>query len=366
MKTIYHFLKSHTLFTVAFSLAVLSIIFGRFNFGFINYSVITTLFGMMLVLSLFEGSGFLHYGSIKIIGWSKNTRILVRNMVLLSFIGSFLLTNDVAVLTLLPIYIRMISNVPHFKGSLLGAVLIPIAANLGGVFFPFSNPQNLIIYDYYSISPFQFIRWTAPLLLIGLLLVLFASFVVEAKEVTNHLKTNEMNKPVLTQAMIGMALMILTVLGLLPVYWIVLMISIWVFLTNRKYFANVDYGLLGTFVSFFILVGNIGEWPLLNQFISSSVSSASSTYISSILLSQVLSNVPAAILVSPFTNYSHALLIGVNVGGLGTLIASLTNLIGFNIIRTMKRGFTGGYLKLFSGINLLFLFILSVIFGWLI
>jgi len=366
MKAIYHFFKSNLLFTVAFSLAILSIILGRFSLGFINYPVITTLFGMMLVLSLFEGSGLLHYGSIKIIDWSKNTRALVRNIVLLSFIGSFLLTNDVAVLTLLPIYIRIINNIPYFKGTLLGAVLIPVTANLGGVFFPFSNPQNLIIYDYYSIPALQFIEWTAPLLFFGLILVLSMTQFVAAKNVTHHLKTNEINKDLLIQATIGLALMILTVFGLLPVYWIVLLISTWVLITNRKYFGGVDYGLLGTFISFFILVGNIGEWPIMSQLINSTTSTAYSTYISSILLSQVISNVPASILVSPFTNYPHALLMGTNIGGLGTLIASLTNLIGFNVMRTMNRNLAGSYLKLFAVVNMLFLMILSVIFWWII
>lgn len=309
MKKIVEFIQSNTLFTVAFILALVSVLIGRFDWQFINYGIITTLFGMMLMLALYEGSGLLRYGSIKIIERSNSTRSLVRNMVLFSFIGSFLLTNDVAVLTLFPIYLRIINSLPKFKGAMLGAVMIPIAANLGGVFFPFSNPQNLIIYDYYSISLGQFVSWTAPLLLVSLVLVLLTSIFVEAKDSSSNLEQKEMDKPLLIKATIGMLLMILTVFGILPVYEVVLVISIWVFFAYRKYFKHVDYALLGIFLSFFIIVGNISEWPAMNNFMTNYVSSKQTTYLSSIFLSQFISNVPATILISPFTEHTRALLL---------------------------------------------------------
>jgi len=366
MEKVKDFIQSNILFTASLVLALISVGLGRFDWSFINYDVIATLFGMMLALGLFQESGLLHVGSIKMVEWSKSSRSLVRNMILLSFIASFFLTNDVAVLTILPIYISIIKSVRSFKGSLLGAVMVPIAANLGGVFFPFSNPQNLIIYDSFQISFTQFIGWTTPLLIISLILVSLTSFFVESKEISSDLETKEMDKSLIGHAVIAMTLMILTVFGLLPIYWTVLAISIWVFISYKKHFSNVNYTLLAIFAAFFVIVGNISEWPLMNQLVNQLISSNFSTYLGGILLSQFISNVPTTILISPFTSNIESLLLGVNIGGLGTLIASLTNLIGYNVFRTLKKDRSWDYLKLFTLVNGIFLIILAILLWFFI
>lgn len=354
--------KENLLFVVAFSLAIISSIFGQFDITFINFNVIVTLFGLMLVLGLFEESGALKQATVILVERSRNTRRLVQALVLISFLASFLLSNDIAVLTLLPIYLMILGHLPNFKGQTLGAVLIVIAANLGGVFFPFSNPQNLTIYNEYQLGFFQLIKWTAPLMVAGLILVFIPTFFIEKRAADTMLNDQPLDKKLILYGTIGMIVMVLAVFGLLNVYGAVLATSIGVLLIGPKYFKHVDYLLLLTFASFFIFVGNIAQLPAVQSLLTTYINTPVATYLAGIGFSQLISNVPTTILLTPFTDYAHELLLGVNIGGLGTLQASLANLIAFNIIRPNEAMDTRHYLKRFLFVNFAILLVLAVLF----
>lgn len=362
MNKVVIWVQQNLLFVIASSLAVVSVVLGRFEWTFIKYDVLASLFGLMIVLGLFKGSGLLRRASIKLIDWSKNTRILVQSMTLISFLGSFLLSNDIAVLTLLPIYLHILSHLPKFKGQVLGAVLIVVAANLGGVFFPFSNPQNLIIYSHYPVGFATFMLWTLPLMVAGFVLVFLPTIFVEKQAAHANLKANPVDQKLVIEGAIGMVIMVLAIFGLLNVYLTAVFVGFYVLLTKWQFLKEVDYLLLLTFASFFILVGNITDLPLVQNWMTANVGSPKMSYLTGIFASQVISNVPTTILVSPFTQEAHALLLGVNIGGLGTMVASLANLIGMSIIRASMTMRSKSYIKQFSIVNFAILIVLTILF----
>lgn len=354
--------RQNLLFVIAASLAIIAVIFGQFDPTYIKYDVLVSLFGLMIVLAFFQTSGLLRWASIKLIDWSGNSRVIVQSMVLASFFGSFLLSNDIAVLTLLPIYLNILRHLPAFKGRVLGAALIVVAANLGGVFFPFSNPQNLIIYSTYPVDFVSFMWWTLPLVVAGFILVMVATFFVEKRAAHTQVEGNAVDRSIVIQASIGMVLMVIAIFGLFNIYWTVAFIVAYVLMTNWRYLLQVDYLLLLTFASFFVLVGNITDLTLVQTWLAANISSKTMAYLTGLLASQVFSNVPTTILVSPFTDQAHSLLMGVNIGGLGTMVASLANLIGFTIIRNAMSMDSRAYFKIFTIINVIFILILALLF----
>lgn len=362
MKKLNIWIKQHLLFVIATTLALVSVVFGRFDFTYIKYDVLVSLFGLMVVLALFQASGLLRWASIKLIDWSSNSQVIVQSMVLSSFFGSFLLSNDIAVLTLLPIYLNILRHLPKFKGRILGAALIVVAANLGGVFFPFSNPQNLIIYSAYQVDFVTFMWWTLPLMVAGFILLMATTFFVEKKVAHTEVKEESVDRSVVIQASIGMILMVIAIFGLLNIFWTVAFITAYVVLTNWRYLLQVDYLLLLTFAAFFILVGNITDLSLVQSWLSANISSEGMAYLTGLVASQAFSNVPTTILVSPFTDQAYSLLMGVNIGGLGTMVASLANLIGFTIISNAMSMNAKAYFKVFTIINVIFIAILVLLF----
>lgn len=355
-------IKQHLLFVIATTLALVSVVFGHFDLSYIKYDVIVSLFGLMLVLAMFQSSGLLRWASIKLIDWSGNSRVIVQSMVLMSFFGSFLLSNDIAVLTLLPIYLNILRHLPAFKGRILGAALIVVAANLGGVFFPFSNPQNLIIYSTYPVDFVTFMWWTLPLMIAGFVLVMATTYFVEKRLAHTEVDNNPVDQSIVIQASVGMVLMVVAIFGLTNLFWTVAFIVAYVLLTKWRYLLQVDYLLLLTFAAFFIFVGNITDLSVVQSWLSANIASQEMAYTTGLLASQVFSNVPTTILVSPFTDQAHSLLMGVNIGGLGTMVASLANLIGFTIIRNALTMDSRTYFKIFTVINVVFLCILGLLF----
>lgn len=362
MTKVLEWMKTNPFFIVAGLLAIVSVLLGDFSWSYINFQLLVTLFGLMLVLGLFSASGGLNYASFRLLAWANNSRDLIQALILLSFLASFLLSNDVAVLTLLPLYLNVLYYLPKFNGQVLGAVLIVLAANLGGVFFPFSNPQNLLIYQTFQPSFIDFITWTGPLMLVGLILLGLASFKVDKLAITKQKKTATVSWSLAAYASLGMGLMVLAIFGVLNVYWTAGAISLAVFIFGRKYFLQVDYMLLLTFACFFIIVGNLSRIFWLRELLATYASQLSISYWASLLLSQIFSNVPTTILLLPFSQDYPALLLGVNIGGLGTLLASMANLLGFNIVRSFVSMDTRAYLRIFLKVNFSFLIILSIIF----
>ncbi|WP_430605060.1 SLC13 family permease [Enterococcus sp. DIV0840] len=162
-------------------MAIISCYFGTFSLNSIDFKVIFCLFGLMFFVKNIEKLGILNYFAEKMIDFSATSRSLIRNIVLLSFFSSMILTNDVAILTLMPIYLTIIKKFPAMENKIAGAVLLIVAANLGSSFFPFGNPQNLFLFSYFSLSTATFFEWSLILLLFSIL-VLLISFLLLKKE----------------------------------------------------------------------------------------------------------------------------------------------------------------------------------------
>ncbi|MBO0466233.1 hypothetical protein JZO73_01670 [Enterococcus plantarum] len=367
MKRLYTFFTEDLLFSLSFLIAIISCAFGKFSFNSIDFKVIFCLLGLMLFVKNLEKLGILTYFAEKMIDFSSTTRSLIRNIVILSFLSSMVLTNDVAILTLMPIYLTIIKKFPKMENKILGAVLLIVAANLGSSFFPFGNPQNLFLFSYYSLSTLSFFKWSSVLLFSSVLFLLISFLFIKKSPIpTQHNLVPRINRPkALFLSMIG-GFILLGVFAISPYYFVIPIAVILLTIYDRKTVSEIDYKLLWTFIFFFIAVGNFSQVEVLSSFIKDQFTTSSRSFFSSILVSQVISNVPAAILIAPFTEQSQALFWGVNVGGLGTIIASLANLIGFKLYKEYYPDQSTSFLLQFTAVNVVFLLGFILFFAFIL
>lgn len=366
MKRVITFFRKDLLFSVSLLLAIVAVIVGRFSIQDINFKVIATLAGLMLVINGLDNSGILSYFGQILVKKSVSFRQLIRYIVLLSFFSSMFLTNDVAILTLLPIYLRLTKMITNRQAVVLGTVYIIAAANLGSSFFPFGNPQNLFLYSYYNISSLQFFYSTSLLAIISLVMLLISVQFISKEPLNLAITTKHFNH---RKAMIYAFLMIIMIAGVFSIidYLLALIIVATIVLFwQPQLFKNVDYRLLATFAFFFIIVGNLSQSTFLIMWLQKIFTNSTNTLLGGIFSSQIISNVPAAILLAPFTKFHLPLLLGVNIGGLGTLVASLANLIGYKIIRIQAPNDRKLFLFHFHLINVIYLALLLLCFSFFI
>ncbi len=368
-------LKKDFVLVVALALAVISFCVVKPSVELvvsaIDFKVLALLFCLMLVIQAFRTTNLLDYSAVRLLGICKTTRLLSFILVFLVFFLSMVITNDVALLTFVPLTIVVCQkrNIP--AGTLV--VLETIAANLGSSLTPMGNPQNLFLYSFYNFSTKEFFSATliigavsAALLTVVLLLVRAdkKSPSAEAKSTVSAMDATQL--PVVKKDfrfwfyVVAFVLSLLTVFRLVD-YRITLVVVICIAaICNFRLLFMVDYGLLGTFLGFFVFVGCISSVPAVAELISKSMVSPLTTYITGIATSQVISNVPASLLLSGFASYGKELLLAVNVGGLGTLIASLASVISFNIYRNSDAHCCKeSFMSRFTGYNLLFLAVLA-------
>ncbi|MTD41540.1 hypothetical protein GIX45_23535 [Erwinia sp. CPCC 100877] len=363
MKRIIAYFKNDWLFTLSFFVAVISCFFGKFSFASIDFKVIFCLFGLMLLVKNVEHLGILTYFAEKLIDLSKTTRSLIRNITLLAFFSSMLLTNDMAILTLMPIYLMITQKLPMLKNKAVGAVLLIIAANLGSSFFPVGNPQNLFLFSYYALSAVDFFSWALPLLLFSLLILSLAFLFVKKETIPDQQADfPKVDKKKLSFLIIIGVFILLSVFNIFSYLIIIPAAAILLAVYDKKTVKQVDYRLLWTFVFFFIAVGNFSQLEWISTLIRRLFITSRGTFFGSLIVSQGISNVPAAILIAPFTTQAKALFFGVNIGGLGTLIASLANLIGFKVYREYYPQRSKSFLVQFTWMNAAFLVIFICVF----
>ncbi len=325
--------------------------------GYINFRVLAILFALMLVVASLGNIGFFDFLTSRMIRIVKNQRQASQILVILAFFMSMFMTNDVTLVTLVPFAMITVGRFGDHKGMMYTLILMTCAANLGSMMTPIGNPQNLYLYTQYEMSMLHFLKLMLPYTLLSLLLILIASFIFVGKggkvePVREKYPPNAWKLAVLT---LLFAIAILSVLGILHYLIMLALIICVIFIMDRKAFAKADYSLLITFVFFFVLIGNLGRLEVVYNTMSEVVSK--SPVITAVLASQVISNVPAAMLLSAFTSDGDALVIGTNLGGLGTLIASMASLITYKIyIRENKDG--GKYIAAFSIINVIMLALL--------
>ena len=366
------FIKKETVFCIAFLLAVVSsfiIPVDKAYVNYLNFRVLVLLFSLMTVMAGLQALGFFEKLSYALLKYVKSMRSLTILLVSLCFFLSMFITNDVALITFVPFTLLIFERIDR-PGKLISIVVLEtIAANLGSMLTPIGNPQNLYLYGLSGFSPMQFIAHMAPVTCVSFLMLMALGIFAKSEKITiaDQRGSSFDPKPALAvYYFILFALCLLVVAYIIP-YPVLLVINIPVLLLfDSSTLKKVDYCLLLTFISFFVFIGNMQRIPAVSDWISSLVSGRE--LLVSFLCSQVISNVPAAILLSGFTQNYDQLLLGVNIGGLGTLIASLASLISFKYFSNYaaklpkESGITKGrYLLHFTLMNVLFAVVLLLV-----
>ena len=328
---------------------------------YIDFKVLACLFNIMIVVKAFEELHLLEKFSIGILNRCKDSRRVSLVLIVLSFFSSMIFTNDVTLLTMVPLAL-MIGRKSDMD-IMPNIILQTLAANIGSSLTPMGNPQNLYLFSYYGLEASQFFTTVGIFTAMGFLWLLLLNrtgsntklqFTLEAVEIKDK------KQAALWGAVF--AVIILSVFGIVPFTAAFLLTVAAALCLDRRLLLKADYPLLVTFICFFIFIGNISNIPAVNSLMKGLLGSGTSTYFSSILLSQAISNVPSAILLSGFTPHWKELLLGVNVGGMGTIIASLASVISYKLYIGEKPQNASKYMlwfTLYNGIGLAFFALLN-------
>ncbi len=367
MKTkLKHLLKSETVLIVATILAIISMFFNppsKEYIEFIDFRVLGILLSLMLVMAGFQINNVFKRLGEMLVKRCVNTWMLIFVLVFMCFFSSMLLTNDVALITFVPFAILTL-KMTHMENMMVHVVVLQtIAANLGSMLTPMGNPQNLYLYALSGMNIGEFIWLMLPYTIASAILLTVFIFFIKKKPLNLEKIGEDNGKTNVWHIIIYVALFVLCILVVLHIveWYIITGVVVLVMLViDRRVFAKADYSLLLTFISFFIFIGNMGEIEVVRNMLSKLI--LGSELMVSIISSQVVSNVPAAILLSGFTNDYNALIIGTNFGGLGTLIASMASLISYKQLVNMYPEKKGTYFKHFTVMNILFLSVLVLIY----
>ena len=355
------FIKKNAVMVIALLAAVITSVIIPPDAQYIIYfdfKTLACLFCVLAVVCALKNIYFFYMLARKIVRLFKNAKIAVLALVYITFIGSMLIANDMALLTFLPLGYFVLSTTGKEKYMAFTFIMQNIAANLGGMLTPFGNPQNLYLYSYFDIPNLELMGIMAPSFVLSVILITACCLLFVKSEPLELDDLRIVLNPWKTLLyMLLFALSIVIVFRGIP-YWIGLMvIPVVLLFVDRKALRAVDYPLLLTFVFFFVFAGNMARIEVVRMFFSSLLDR--STLLFSILSCQVISNVPSAILLSQFTHNYADLLVGVNIGGVGTLISSLASLITFREYVKHNPGRSGYYIAVFSAFNFAFLFILT-------
>lgn len=340
-------------------------ILNRFIFNQIDFGTLAILFSLMLVVAGFKSLGYIDMLADKLIEKANNVRMLVLLLVYVCFFLSMLVTNDVALIIMVPFAIGVLAKSGNKDKMIYTVVLQTIAANLGSMLTPIGNPQNVYLYQFYEMKPAQFFGAVMPYALASFFLLLV--FVMITKEGRKPVEIKESDyvpefafSPVKTIVyVICLVLCILSVLDVLDIIITFFIVTAMVSVCDYKLIKKVDYGLLIKFFFLFVLVGNLAEIPAIKEAVGKLATG--NEFVCSVVFSQFLSNVPAAIMLSRFTENGVALLQGVNVGGLGTLIASMASMISYEYYGKAEGADKKKYVVSFTAYNLIFLAIMLII-----
>lgn len=358
------FIKKEIVLSVAFILAVLSSFYVGIDKEYIDYidfKVLALLFCLMLVVEGLRRLKILDRIAEMFIKKSNTTTMLTMILILLCFFSSMLITNDVALITFVPLGIIMQKKAGCEKNMVNTVILQTVAANLGSMLTPIGNPQNLFIYTKYNMTPDRFLDIMSPYTIMALGLLLMSAIIMVKKEPIYKITIDESQKnsnagsssskilPVFY--LVLFVLSILTVLRIIHFAVPVVVGVLGCLLLDRQTLKRADYNLLLTFVCFFVFIGNVSRMDAVSDMLKNAIEG--NEIIMAFVSSQFISNVPAAILLSGFTENFKELLIGVNIGGLGTIIASLASLISYKFI--VKENISPKeYIIKFSIVNIIF------------
>lgn len=378
--------QKETVCCIAFLLAVISMCFvvpSKNYISYIDFRVLALLFCLMAVVRGFSSIGVFTRLGTMLLTHVHSLRMLSALFIFLCFFFSMLITNDVALITFVPFTILVLSMAEQKKFLIPVIVLETIAANLGSMLTPLGNPQNLYLYTIFGLSIGAFVRIMLPYSFVSaILLLIFILFLpkdtvstataantanstntITASNTSNVIceavKARKNSRILFAFYLILFLLCLLTVLHILPYQILFFLVLTGFLLLDYRVLKDVDYFLLLTFLCFFIFIGNMKQISLVHELISKLL--VHHEVLMGIGASQIISNVPAAILLSGFTDDYSALLIGVNLGGLGTLIASLASLISFKFYTNSEGSDTRRFLGIFTLYNVIFLGVLFVL-----
>lgn len=357
------FIKKNTVMCIALLAAIVTsfIVPPDKNYvTYFDYKTLTCLFCVLAGVCALKNINFFYVLARKVVQLFKTARMSVLALVYITFIGSMLIANDLALLTFLPLGYFVLTTTEKQKYMAFTFIMQNIAANLGGMLTPFGNPQNLYLYTKFNIPSLEFVKIMAiPFTVAVALITLCCIIFVKPEPLSLSDEKIKLNPLRTVVYLLLFALSIVIVFRGIS-YWIgLIVIPATLLIFDRKALKNVDYGLLFTFVFFFIFAGNMARIEIVRSLFSTLLEK--NTLLFSVVSCQFISNVPSAVLLSQFTDNYADLLVGVNIGGVGTLISSLASLITFREYTSHNPGKTGYYIKLFSLINFAFLIILTVL-----
>jgi Na+/H+ antiporter NhaD/arsenite permease-like protein len=322
-----NFFKNNLMLVISAIAAIISMIFIPPDWKYIGYFDLRTLvclFSMLLIVRALSEAGFFHALSHRIIELSWSLRAAVFSVTAITLISSMFITNDMALIAFLPLGFYVLKS--SKKLSLLPLLFIvqTMAANLGGMLTPFGNPQNLFLFSKYHIALPEFLHIMILPFSVSVALTAASCFFAPPKKIKVPREAAAFNKKLSAIYLVLFIIVVLTIFRIIPYPFALISLAV-IFLTDKKAVKQADIPLIGTFCAFFIFSGNLSRIPEVTATLG--VWAEQNTLLTGAALSQIISNVPAAILLSNFTENYRDLLIGVNIGGVGTPIASLASLI---------------------------------------
>ena len=362
MEAVRSFLKREPVLVISALAAIISCFLVPPDAGYIDYidfRTLALLYALMTVVAGLRKAGVFAALAHTLCLRARNTRAIGVILVGLCFFSSMLITNDVALLTFVPFSVVVLGLAGRRQELIRVVVLQTVAANLGSMLTPVGNPQNLFLYSRYELSMGDFLLTTLPVWLASLALVLACCFSLPGAGFSAALddKPNLERRPLWLYLAL-FAVCLLTVVRVLP--WPVMLgaVILVALIFDRPTLLEADFMLLLTFVAFFIFAGNLARIEAVDSLLRRLLSGRE--YWTALLTSQVISNVPAALLLSGFTDNAKALLLGTNIGGLGTPIASLASLISLKLYARSEDARLGRFLLEFTVVNVILLIVLSV------
>ena len=354
------FLRNDAVLCIAVLLALGSMLLVPPSVGYIDYidwHTLALLFGLMAVMKGFQQAGLFVYLGSKLLERTATSRQMLWVLVFLPFVTSMIITNDVALITFVPFGLAVLRMARQEWLVVPLVVMQTLAANLGSMLTPMGNPQNLYLYNKSGLGFMGFCGLMLPYALasavcLGAVIVLLRCQPIEGVD----LQANLGSPKVLGLSAVGFVLCLLAIFKVLSPLLVAAGILVFLLVTDRATLKSLDYSLLGTFVAFFVFIGNLGQVEVFRRFLAQVLEGH--VELVAVLASQVISNVPAALLLSGFTDQWQALIVGCNLGGLGTLIASMASLISYKILSREYRGLKAGYFWVFTAGNVVLLALL--------
>ncbi len=364
--------KPDAVLTIAWILAMVSAFFvhpGKEYLEYIDFRSLGILWGLMVIIQGFKENAVF----VKIAGFLlskvKNGWQLAAVLVFMCFISSMFITNDVALITFVPFALMILHGCDREDMMIPTVVLQTVAANLGSMLTPIGNPQNLYLYGLTGMGLGEFILTLLPYSMISVLLLCIAIFLMTPDK-EKGLSTDKdsvvtgnfgSERQIIIYSVL-FVIALLSVVRILPWYVFAIIVFVVVGGMDYKILLRADYILLLTFIGFFIFTGNMGNIDAISSFLERVLSGRE--FPVSIALSQIISNVPATLMLSGFTTNYKELLLGVNIGGMGTLIASMASLISYKVYSKEYKEKSGKYLLVFTAVNVAFLIVLVLVKVW--